>query len=141
MIELNDLPKLTKKRKRVGRGPGCHGTTAGRGTKGQKARGQVHPEFEGGQMPLIRRLPKRGFKNIGRVEYEIVNVKQLNIFPDGTRVTPEKLKQAGLYKGKLPLKILGDGELLRQLTVVAHKFSKKAKEEIEKMGGQIEILE
>lgn len=131
-------------RKRVGRGNGSGlGKTSGRGHKGQKARsgGGVRLGFEGGQTPLARRLPKRGFTNINRKEYTIVNVEQLNCFEDGTVVTPEVLIEAKLVRKELAgIKILGQGELTKKLTVNANKFSKSAVEVIEKAGGKVEVI-
>jgi len=128
----------------VGRGIGSgHGKTSTRGHKGQLARsgGGVRPGFEGGQMPLQRRLPKRGFTNIFKKEYAIVNVRDLNIFEDGTEVTPEVLVKSGLVR-KLGdgVKILGDGDLEKQLTVKAHKVSKTAEEKITARGGKVEVI-
>jgi large subunit ribosomal protein L15 len=131
-------------RKRVGRGPGSgHGKTAGRGYKGQKSRtGYRHQRgFEGGQMPLHRRVPKRGFTNIFRVEYDVVNVADLDRrFEAGAAVTPEALVGAGLSRKSRPVKILGDGEIKKALTVSAHKFSGSAKARIEAAGGRCEVL-
>lgn len=131
-------------RKRVGRGPGSGlGKTSGRGQKGQNARsgGGVRPGFEGGQTPLARRLPKRGFTNINRKEYAVVNVEDLNRFEDGTTVTPALLKETGLVRKELNgVKILGNGELTKKLNVTAAKFSKSAVEAIEKAGGKAEVL-
>lgn len=130
-------------RKRVGRGPGSGlGKTSGRGQKGQKARsgGGVRLGFEGGQTPIARRLPKRGFTNFNRKEYAIVNVKDLNRFDDGTNVTPALLIESGLVKKELNgVKILGEGELTKKLTVSAAKFSKSAQEAIENAGGKVEV--
>lgn len=140
-IELHELkpPKgAVKKRKRVGRGPGSgKGKTAGRGTKGQRARsgGSLPLWFEGGQMPLTRRVPKRGFKNPNKVVYEVVNIKDLNRFEDGTSVDFELLKKEGLVK-KGPYKVLGDGTLEKKLKVYAHAFSKSAIKAIEEKGGE-----
>lgn len=133
------------KPKRVGRGNGSgHGTYSCRGIKGQKARtsGGVRPLFEGGQNPLVRRLPyKRGFNNVFRTEYAIVNVGRLNGFPDGTEVTPEQLVAAGIVKNlQSPIKILGEGDLERRLVVRAHKFSEVARTKIESMGGKAEVV-
>jgi large subunit ribosomal protein L15 len=128
-------------RKRVGRGPGSgYGKTAGRGSKGQKSRsGYSHQfGFEGGQMPLIRRVAKRGFTNIFRKEYGIVNVSQLADL--GAKITPELLVEKGLVRAGLPVKILGDGELKKKLKVVAHKFSRSARSKIEGAGGSCEEL-
>lgn len=131
--------------KRVGRGNGSgHGTYSCRGLKGQKARtsGGVRPLFEGGQNPLVRRLPyKRGFNNVFRTEYAIVNVGRLNVFADGAEVTPEQLVSAGIIKNlQNPVKILGEGELERRLVVKAHKFSESAKTKIESAGGKVEVV-
>jgi large subunit ribosomal protein L15 len=146
-MRLHDLKPAegSKKRpKRVGRGIGSgHGKTSTRGHKGQNARsgGGVRPGFEGGQMPLIRRIPKRGFTNKFKKEYAIVNVEDLNVFEENTRVTPELLKEKGLIKQiKDGVKILGDGELKVKLEVVAHAFSSSAKEKIEAAGGKAEVI-
>ncbi|MCH3954265.1 MAG: 50S ribosomal protein L15 [Eubacterium sp.] len=133
-----------KSRKRKGRGNATgQGKTGGRGMNGQKQRsgGGVRLGFEGGQMPLYRRLPKRGFTNIFATEYSAINVDVLNRFEDGTVVTPELLKDAGVVK-KLNdgVKILGDGELQKKLTVQASKFTKSAKEKIEAAGGKAEVI-
>ena len=144
--ELQPNEKL-KKGKRKGRGPGSgNGTRAGRGQDGQNSRsgGGTRPGFEGGQMPLYRRLPKRGFKNINRKIYETINVETLNAFEDGTEITPELLfanKFLNENKAKAGVKILGDGELNKKLTVKAHKFTKSAVEKIENAGGTIEVIE
>ena len=147
-MKLNDLRPdqgSKKKRKRVGRGTGSgHGKTAGRGTKGQGARsgGGKGPYFEGGQLPLARRLPyKRGFTNINKIVYQPVNVGDLAGFEDGTEVTPVVLTIVGLLnKPDVPVVILGDGNLNVALDVKAHRFSKSAQEKIEKAGGKIEVL-
>lgn len=144
-MELHDLQPAKgskKSRKRVGRGPGSGtGKTAGRGHKGQKSRTGYsrRPGFEGGQMPLVRRVPKRGFTNIFKQDYAIVNVAQLDDFEG--EVTPETLREAGLIRSGLPLKVLGQGELNASLTVHAHKFSKSARAKIEAAGGQCEDLD
>lgn len=142
--ELQAPPGANKRTKRVGRGVGSgHGKTSTRGHKGQKARagGGVRPGFEGGQMPLQRRLPKRGFTNIFKKEYAIVNVKDLNIFADGTEVTIELLQDAGIVKGiKDGVKVLGDGDLEKQLTVKANRFSKQAEDKIAARGGKTEVI-
>jgi large subunit ribosomal protein L15 len=132
-----------KARKRVGRGDGSgHGTYSGRGQKGQKARagGKMRPGFEGGQLPLIKRLPKkRGFFNLFRIEYSVVNVAQLGSFEPGTDVTPEGLAAAGVVKtAGRPLKVLAGGEIDKALHVKAHKFSAAAKAKIEAAGGTTE---
>jgi large subunit ribosomal protein L15 len=131
------------KRKRVGRGDGSgHGTYSGRGSKGQKSRSGVgiRPGFEGGQTPFIKRLPyRRGFVNISRVEYTPVNVKQLDRFEEGSEVTPQLLRDVGIIKTlRQPVKILGDGEITKALTVQAHKFSAAARAKIEAAGGKAE---
>jgi large subunit ribosomal protein L15 len=137
-------PGSRKDRKRVGRGTGSgHGTYSGRGCKGQKARtgnNKVRPGFEGGQLPLIKRLPrKRGFTNIFRVEYSVVNVGGLNTFESGAEVTRELMLAAGLIKSaSMPVKVLGDGEIDRPLTVKAERFSASAKSKIEAAGGKAE---
>ena len=130
--------------KRLGRGPGSGlGTTSGKGHKGQKARTGHHgipAWFEGGQMPLQRRLPKRGFKNPFRKEYEAVNVRDLNKI-DADTVTPDLLRELRLVGGDKPIKILGSGEITRKLTVQAHAFSASARAKIEAAGGAVELLE
>ena len=133
-------------RKRVGRGDGSgHGTYSGRGLKGQKSRSgyKMRPGFEGGQLPLIKRLPrKRGFVNIFRTEYNIVNLDKLNLFESGSEVTPEKLLAAGLVKSlRKPIKILANGEVSQPFVVKANKFSAAAKAKIEAVGGKAEEVE
>jgi len=144
LSDLTPAPGASKKRKRVGRGDGSgHGKTSCRGHKGQGARsgGGTRPGFEGGQMPLQRRLPKRGFFSPFRVEMAVVNLGQLEEFPEGSEVTPESLAERGLVRGKHPrLKILADGSLSKALTVKAHGFSAKAKEKIEACGGKVELI-
>ena len=146
-IRLHSLtppPGSRKKPKRVGRGKGSgHGKTAGRGHKGQKSRsGHSYPlGFEGGQMPLHRRVPKRGFTNPFRKEYAIINLQQLRVFAKGSEVTPELLKSKGMIKNmKDGLKVLGKGEIDRPLTVLAHKFSQSARQKIEQAGGKAEVI-
>ena len=146
-MKLNELKYTEVARrnsKRIGRGHGSGwGKTAGKGSKGQNARsgGGVALGFEGGQTPIWRRLPKRGFTNFTRKEYSIVNVELLNRFEDGAEITPELLKQAGLVRKELDgVKILGVGELEKKLTVKANKFSKSAVEAIEKAGGKVEVI-
>jgi len=142
--DLRPAPGATHYRKRVGRGPGCgHGKTAGRGNKGQKSRsGYRHMRgFEGGQMPLHRRVPKRGFTNIFRVEYDIVNLSDLARFDAGQAVTLDTLAAARLARKNRPVKILGDGEIGKALTVSAHKFSANARGKIEAAGGKCEVIE
>ncbi len=142
--ELKASPGSRTERKRVGRGIGSgQGKTAGRGQKGQKARsgGGVRRGFEGGQMPLFQRLPKRGFTNKFRTEYTIVNVETLNRFEPGTVVTPDLLKEQGIVKSlNKGIKILGKGDIEKGLTVQAHSFSAQATEKIEKAGGQTEVI-
>ena len=135
----------TKTRKRVGRGTGSGlGKTSGKGHKGQNARsgGGVRPGFEGGQLPLFRRLPKRGFSNaMFKTTYAVLNLDDLNKFEENTEITPELLKEMGILKNQLTgVKILGNGTLEKKLTVKANQFSKKAKEEIEKLGGKAEVI-
>ena len=147
-MKLNELEKnigATKKRKIVGRGRGSGlGKTSGKGHKGQNARsgGGVRAVFEGGQTPLYRRLPKRGFNNARfSTVYATINVSDLNRFEDGTVVSPALLKEVGLVKNQLDgIKVLGNGELTKKLTVQAHKFSKTAQEKIEKSGSKIEVM-
>ena len=141
--DLAPAAGATHDRKRVGRGPGSgHGKTAGRGHKGQKSRaGYRHQRgFEGGQMPLHRRLPKRGFTNIFRVEYDVVNLEALDRFEAGQKVTPAELTAARLAHGRRPVKILGDGEIQKALNVSAHKFSASAQAKIEAAGGRCEVI-
>ncbi|KRM61451.1 50S ribosomal protein L15P [Paucilactobacillus vaccinostercus DSM 20634] len=129
-------------RNRVGRGTSSgNGKTSGRGQKGQKARGKTRVGFEGGQMPLYRRIPKRGFTNINRKEYAIVNLTTLNQFDDGTEVTPAFLIENGVVKNeKSGIKILGNGQLTKKLTVKASKFSASAVSAIEAAGGKTEVI-
>ena len=145
-MKLNELkPQEGAKRvrRRVGRGLGSGmGKTSTRGMKGQKSRtgGGVRPGFEGGQMPLYRRLPKRGFKNVFAKKYAEVNVAQLNVFANGDTVDPQSLIEAGILKNVLDgVRILGDGELTKSLTVVAQGFTKTAQEKIEAAGGKAEV--
>ncbi|MBI6874228.1 50S ribosomal protein L15 [Clostridium aciditolerans] len=142
--ELRPAEGARKAPKRVGRGTGSGlGRNAGKGEKGQKARtgGGVRLGFEGGQMPLYRRLPKRGFTNIFAKEYAEINVERLNIFEDGTEITPELLLEKGIVKkAKNGVKILGNGELQKKLTVKAAKFTKAAAEKIEAAGGKVEVI-
>ena len=141
--ELSPAPGSKKSRKRVGRGDGSgHGTYSGRGCKGQKSRAgyKMRPGFEGGQLPLIKRLPqKRGFVNIFRTEYSTVNIEKLSIFKSGSEVTPEKLVAAGIVKSlRHPIKILAEGDISHPLVVKANKFSAAAKAKIEAAGGKAE---
>ena len=143
--ELHKPEGSTKAPKRVGRGQGTGwGTTAGRGMNGQNSRsgGGVRLGFEGGQMPLYRRLPKRGFTNHWATEYSEVNVKDLNRFDEGTVVDFDLLLQSGLVKQVKNggVKVLGNGEITKKLTVKAEKFSKSAAEKIEKAGGKVEVI-
>ena len=142
--ELQPAAGSRKERNRVGRGQGSgNGKTAGRGSKGQKARsgGGVRLGFEGGQTPLFHRLPKRGFQNINRKEYAVVNLETLNRFEDGQEVTAAVLVEAGIVKNeKDGIKVLANGKLERKLTVKANKFSQAAKEAIEAAGGTVEVI-
>jgi large subunit ribosomal protein L15 len=142
--ELRAPEGATKKPKRKGRGTATgQGKTAGRGMNGQNSRsgGGTRPGFEGGQMPLYRRIPKRGFTNIWKKEYVILNVDDLNVFEAGTVVTPELLKEKGLAKRVVDgIKILGEGTIDKSVTVKAHKFSKTAIEKIEQAGGKAEVI-
>jgi large subunit ribosomal protein L15 len=142
--ELKPAEGSRKERKRLGRGIGSgQGKTAGKGHKGQNARsgGGVRIGFEGGQTPLFRRLPKRGFTNINRKEYAVVNLDVLNRFEEGTEVTPELLIESGVVKNeKAGIKVLANGTLEKKLTVKAHKFSSAAKEAIEAAGGNTEVI-
>ena len=143
LSELKPSPGSKRKRKRKGRGPGSgNGKTAGRGHKGQRSRsgGRVHVAFEGGQMPLYRRVPKRGFKNRFRVEYDILNVQNLSSFDAGATIGPDELVAAGLVrKGRL-VKLLGEGSIETKLTVRVHKASKSAASKIEAAGGTLEVI-
>lgn len=147
-MKLHELERnigATQKRKIVGRGPGSGlGKTSGKGHKGQNARsgGGVRANFEGGQLPLYRRLPKRGFSNYEfKVEYAVINVSDLNVFENGTVVTPALLKETGLLKNQLcGVKVLGNGTLEKKLTIQAHKFSKSAIEKIEASGSKTEVI-
>ncbi|AQY49907.1 50S ribosomal protein L15 [Listeria sp. FSL L7-1582] len=142
--ELKPAEGSRKERNRVGRGMSSgNGKTSGRGHKGQKARsgGGVRLGFEGGQLPLFRRIPKRGFTNINRKEYAVVNIDVLNRFEDGTEVTPELLIETGIVRNaKSGIKILSDGAIEKKLTVKANKFSSAAKEAIEAAGGKTEVI-
>ncbi len=142
--QLKPVAGARHSKKRLGRGIGSgQGKTAGKGSKGQNARsgGGVRPGFEGGQLPLFQRLPKRGFHNYTRVEYMVVNVEQLNVFEDGATVDVEALIKQGLVKDvKDGVKILGNGELTKKLVVKANKFSESAKKAIEAKGGSVEVI-
>lgn len=140
---ISPSPGSRKARKRVGRGDGSgHGTYSGRGCKGQKSRAgyRMKPGFEGGQLPLIKRLPrKRGFTNIFRIEYSVVNLTRLNVFEPESEVDPEKLVAAGIVRSlRRPVKVLGEGNIDRPLSVKAHKFSAAARAKIEAAGGTAE---
>lgn len=144
-MNLNELQPAAGSRKlrnRVGRGTSSgNGKTSGRGQKGQKARGKVRLGFEGGQMPLYRRIPKRGFTNISRKEFAVVNLEKLNAFADGTEITPALLIENGVVKNqKSGIKVLAVGQLDKKLTVKAHKFSGAAKAAIEQAGGTTEVI-
>jgi len=142
--QLKPSPGSRHAEKRVGRGESSgHGKTSGRGNKGQNSRSgrrKRHPAFEGGQMPLVRRVPKRGFSNPFRTAYTVVNVESLKRFAAGAVVGVEELRAAGLLKGEGPCKVLGQGALDRALTVKAHAFSAQARSKIEAAGGKVETL-
>lgn len=143
--ELQMNPGAKQAKKRVGRGPGSGlGKTSGKGHKGQNARsgGGVRPVFEGGQLPLYRRLPKRGFSNaMFKTRYAVINVEDLNVFDEGTTVTPALLKEVGMVKQQLDgIKVLGSGKLEKKLTIQAHKFSKSALEKINESGSKAEVI-
>ena len=143
--ELKPAEGSRQERNRVGRGSSSgNGKTSGRGQKGQKSRsgGGVRLGFEGGQTPLFRRLPKRGFTNVNRKEYAVVNLDILNRFEDGTEVTPELLKETGIIRKieKDGVKILGNGSIEKKLTIKANKFTKSAAEKIEAAGGKAEVI-
>lgn len=143
MSELKPARGSVKRRKIVGKGPGSgHGKTATRGNKGQNSRtgGGVRMGFEGGQTPIYRKLPIRGFKSIDKKFFDIVNLDQLSVFENGSIVTPEELKKRGLVGGGEPVKVLGNGDLKTKLTVKAHAFSASAKEKIKAAGGTAEVL-
>jgi large subunit ribosomal protein L15 len=143
--EIKPAPGSTKRRKVVGRGRGSgHGTTAGRGGKGQTARtgSSIPAWFEGGQMPLIRRLPKRGFTNVFKKDYALINVEMLERFESGQEVTPALLVSKGLIRSRNDgVKVLGTGALTKALTVHAHKFSQSAAAKIEAAGGKVQVIE
>lgn len=141
--DLRPAPGSRKSRKRIGRGESSgRGKTSGRGTKGQRARSKVPASFEGGQMPIQRRVPKwGGFTNPNRVEYAVVNVARLDgVFDAGAVVTPDDLAARGLVRRRQPVKILGQGEIAKALTVRAHRFSKQAADKIAKAGGTTETI-
>ena len=143
--ELQKNPGATHKKKIVGRGPGSGlGKTSGKGHKGQNARsgGGVRPVFEGGQLPLYRRLPKRGFTNAKfKCEYAVINISDLNRFDEGTVITPELLKETGLIKNqKCGIKVLGNGELDHKVTVRAHRYTQTALEKLERSGSKAEVI-
>lgn len=146
-MELHDLKPAAgsrKSRKRVGRGISAgKGKTAGRGTKGQLARSKVRPGFEGGQNPIFKRMPfRRGFTNIFKTQYEVVNVKQLARLETDETITPELLVERGITRGpEFLVKILGEGEIDKAVTVRAHKFSQSARSKIEAAGGTVEVIE
>lgn len=146
-MQLNTLSPVegsTKKRKRIGRGQGSgHGKTATKGHKGQKARsgGSIKAGFEGGQMPMQRRLPKRGFTPNNRIEYSIVKISDFNIFETGSSISIQDMMNSGLVSNKkMPVKVLGDGELGKALNIEAHKYSASAKEKIIAAGGSVQEL-
>ena len=147
-MKLHELEKnigATHAKKRVGRGSGSGlGKTSGRGQKGQKARsgGSINPVFEGGQLPLYRRIPKRGFSNAKfKTRYAVINLGQLNVFEDGTVVTPALLKDTGIIKNQLDgIKVLGTGKLEKKITIQASKFSVSAEEKIKEAGSKAEVI-
>ena len=147
-MKLHELERnigATHAKKRVGRGSGSGlGKTSGRGQKGQKARsgGSINPVFEGGQLPLYRRIPKRGFKNaMFKTRYAVINVEELNVFEDGTVVSPALLKEAGIIKNQLDgVKVLGNGKLEKKLTIQANKFSTSALDKIKESGSKAEVI-
>ena len=147
-MKLHELERKvgsTHSKKRVGRGPGSGlGKTSGRGQKGQKARsgGSINPVFEGGQLPLYRRIPKRGFSNAKfKTRYAVINLKDLNGFEDGAVVTPALLKDAGIIKNQLDgIKVLGTGKLEKKITIQASKFSASAMEKIKEAGSKAEVI-
>jgi large subunit ribosomal protein L15 len=140
--DLKPAPGSRHRRKRVGRGNANKGKTSGRGQKGQKARNSVHPWFEGGQMPLQRRIPKwGGFTNRNRVSYAVVNVARLDeVFDAGAVVTPEELSSRGIVRRRSKVKVLAQGDIGKALTVRAHRFSKQAEEKIRSAGGTTEVI-
>lgn len=143
MSELKPARGAVKRRKIVGKGPGSgHGKTSTRGNKGQNSRtgGGVRLGFEGGQTPIYRKLPIRGFKSIDKTTFDVVNVDQLSAFESGSTVTPAEFKQKGFVGGGDPVKVLGNGELKVKLTVKAHAFSASAIEKIKSAGGTAEVL-
>ncbi len=146
LAKILSVDDSSKKMKRIGRGPGSgHGKTSTKGHKGQKARSghgaRIRPGFEGGQMPLYRRLPKRGFIHDGKIVWNVINVGQLGIFEEGAIVTPESLEEKGLVKNvKDGVKILGDGELKLPLTLRVHAISESARQKVEKARGKIELI-
>ncbi len=140
--DLKPAPGSRHRRKRVGRGNANKGKTSGRGQKGQKARNSVHPWFEGGQMPLQRRLPKwGGFTSRNRVSYAVVNVARLDeVFDAGAVVTPDELSSRGIVRRRSKVKVLAQGDIGKALTVRAHRFSKQAEEKIRSAGGTTEVI-
>ena len=144
-MKLNELqPAEGSRFKRLRKGRGLssgHGFTSGRGTKGQKAHGKTRLGFEGGQMPLYRQKPKRGFTSMNHKDYALISLTTLNRFDDGAEVTPATLKEAGIVKNeKSGIKVLGNGQLTKKLTVMAHQFSASAKAAIEAAGGTAEVI-
>lgn len=142
LSSLRPAPGSNKAKKRLGRGPGSGlGKTSGKGHKGKGSRsgGNTPPGYEGGQMPLARRLPKRGFRNIFREEYEVVNLSSLEKFSSGSVIDATVLREAGLVRGKKKIKVLADGEFTKALTIKVHAFSEKARERILTLGGAAEV--
>lgn len=143
MLErLSPLQGSRKQKKRLGRGPGCHGKTSGKGHKGQRARAgkSLSRWFEGGQTPLKLRTPKRGFKNLFKTKYELVNVRDLAVFENDQTVSVKELTEYGLIKGRYPVKILGNGDIDKKINLKVNACSKSAAEKIEKAGGAVEII-
>lgn len=143
MFELKAARGMKKKKKRLGRGVGSgRGKTSGRGHKGQKARSgaSLHLGFEGGQMPLIRRIPKKGFTSKFKKKFQIVNLDVLNRLPEGFEVTPQSLRERNIVKGQIDIKILGEGKLTKPFKVKAHSFSRSAIDKIAKAGGKSEVI-
>ncbi len=145
-MDLSTLKKpegMISKRKRIGRGTGSgFGKTAGKGHKGHNARsgGGVKPDFEGGQMPLKRRMPKFGFVNNNRISYQVVNIKAFDIFADNEEVSIEKMVENGMIKGTKPVVVLGNGDIKKKLMIHAHRFSQEARRKIESAGGRAEVV-
>lgn len=140
--KLSPAEGSRKNKKRLGRGPGCHGKTSGKGHKGQRARTgkSLSRWFEGGQTPIKLRTPKRGFKNNFKKNYDLVNIRDLRSFEDDQTISVQELVERGLVNGKDPVKLLGNGDIDKKLNIKVHAFSKSAAEKIEKAGGKIETI-